>query len=434
MNKKKPYALVNVKNVRIASVIAEHADQDVSVGIDIAKETLKVGLWWNDGTPGQPWVVDYPDDLPLLIQKLKHLAEGRKLITVLEPTGTYGDPLRWALKQAGLPMRRVDTKASHDYAEVFDGVPSNHDAKDALMLGKLGHQGDGRAWDLDESDERESKRRALVASAQDQQNILSIWTNRLEALLARHWPEATRSLDLGSATLLVALAEYGSPAALAADPQAAARLQKWGGRLLAPAKVLALLQSARTTAGVPANATEMEQIQRCALAARQADRELAQTRRQMAEDISGDEVGRLMSDAVGAATTCLLLALLGDPRDYHCAEAYVKAAGLNLKERSSGKYAGELKISKRGPSAVRKWLYLAALRLIERSGQAAEWFARYKARNGARRGSGGRAIVAIMRKLLRAMWHVARKKQAFDIHRLFPRAAKVAGMASSAVR
>ena len=34
--------------------------------------------------------------------------------------------------------------------------------------------------------------------------------------------------------------------------------------------------------------------------------------------------------------------------------------GLNLTERSSGMYKGKLKISKRGSSAVRYWMYLAA--------------------------------------------------------------------------
>jgi hypothetical protein len=36
--------------------------------------------------------------------------------------------------------------------------------------------------------------------------------------------------------------------------------------------------------------------------------------------------------------------------------------GLNLAERSSGKWQGKLKISKRGSSKVRRWLYMAALR------------------------------------------------------------------------
>ena len=45
--------------------------------------------------------------------------------------------------------------------------------------------------------------------------------------------------------------------------------------------------------------------------------------------------------------------------------AYRKAMGLNLKERSSGKHQGRLKITKRGPSVVRRWMYFAAMRLTQ---------------------------------------------------------------------
>ena len=44
----------------------------------------------------------------------------------MESTGTYGDALRAALAAAGLEVHRVGGKAAHDYAEVFDGVPSQH--------------------------------------------------------------------------------------------------------------------------------------------------------------------------------------------------------------------------------------------------------------------------------------------------------------------
>ena len=71
-----------------------------------------------------------------------------------------------------------------------------------------------------------------------------------------------------------------------------------------------------------------------------------------------------LANAVGKVTAAVLFVALGDPRNYESAAAYVKAAGLNLKERSSGKHQGKLKITKRGPSVARRYLYLAALRLI----------------------------------------------------------------------
>jgi transposase len=89
-------------------------------------------------------------------------------------------------------------------------------------------------------------------------------------------------------------------------------------------------------------------------------------------------------------------------RDFHCGAAYRKAMGLNLAERSSGKYKGQLKISKRGSAVVRRWLYLAALRHVRRE-PTKTWYARQKKD---RRGEGKPAVIALMRKLALALYHV----------------------------
>jgi hypothetical protein len=59
-------------------------------------------------------------------------------------------------------------------------------------------------------------------------------------------------------------------------------------------------------------------------------------------------------------------------------------------------------------------LYLAALRLIQRDPLIARW---YRSRAGYRGGYKLVAIVAVMRKLVRALWHVARG-QPFDSSKL----------------
>ena len=46
---------------------------------------------------------------------------------------------------------------------------------------------------------------------------------------------------------------------------------------------------------------------------------------------------------------------------------------LNLKERSSGQHQGQLKITKRGSSVARRWLFFAALRIAP-SGVVRPWF------------------------------------------------------------
>ena len=120
--------------------------------------------------------------------------------------------------------------------------------------------------------------------------------------------------------------------------------------------------------------------------------------------------------AVGLTTACVLWMCLGDPRDYGSAAAYRKAMGLNLAECSSGKYKGQLRLSKRGQRLSRKWLYFSALRWM-RDPAVKRWAA---ARRRATAARGMRAVVAVMRRLALAAWHVAVHGVEFDAALLFP--------------
>jgi transposase len=118
---------------------------------------------------------------------------------------------------------------------------------------------------------------------------------------------------------------------------------------------------------------------------------------------------------LGRVTTGLLIAARLDPREYANSSSYCKAFGLNLKEKSSGQHKGQLKITKRGSGPARRDLYLATLRLIQRDEIVKTWFENKGKPNGG--GSKQRIVVALMRKLSRALWYVARG-QAFDARKL----------------
>jgi transposase len=60
--------------------------------------------------------------------------------------------LRQALADSEIKVERVGNKASHDYAEVFDGVPSQHDGKDAAVIAELAALGKSTPWDYQPAD------------------------------------------------------------------------------------------------------------------------------------------------------------------------------------------------------------------------------------------------------------------------------------------
>ena len=350
--KRRAYRATDVKDLRLENVLKAAPAGNATAGLDIGKFEVRAVVRWNGGSFERPWKAENPSQIELLVGLLRKVADSRPLVVAMESTGTYGDVVRARLHAAGLVVHRVGGKAAHDYAEVFDGVPSQHDGKDAAVIAELAAFGKSTPWPYRAKEDADAKMGYWADWLDAQQSIQQLWIGRLESLLARHWPEATRLLDLASVTLLSALAHYGE------------------------------IRKAR------------EELERLA-------RDNAVIQRQ--------------AKIVGKATACVLWVALGDPRNYPCGEAYRKAMGLNLKERSSGKHQGQLKITKRGPSIVRKWMYFAAMRMSQ-SPLVRPWFEEKKAKD---KGRGKGALIAIARKLALALYSVGARGEAFEPQRLF---------------
>lgn len=411
----KSYASTSVNDVVESALLKGREGQAASVGVDVGKLELRVVVRWGLGDFARPWRVRNPSEIPVLVALLRRLQAGRALQVALEPSGTYGDALRQALHDAGMSVWRVSPKASHDYAEIFDGVPSQHDGKDAAVVAELAALGKGRTWPLAAPSAWEQELTYWVERLESRRRLLQMWLGRLEGLLARHWPEATRVLRGSSHTLLQALAHYGSPAELAGDAEAATRLRRWGGALLKASKVNELLAAARASVGVRPTAWERRRIQEEAEQACAMKKEYRVSQRELRRVAKGQAVLRAMGEAVGLPTACVLWASSGDPREYGSGPAYRKALGLNLRERSSGTHQGELRITKRGHPRSRQWLYFAALRLVQ-GAAVRRWYEAKKARDGA---EAKRAVVAVMRKLALAVYRVSHGSP-FEASRLFP--------------
>jgi transposase len=413
--------------VSLEVLIRGRAGQDVVVGFDIGKFEVLTVLRWGNNDFNRPWRVSNPEQIPDLVRLLVQLGQGRRLRVALEPSGTYGDPLRQACHDAGLSVWRVSPKAAHDYAEIFDGTPSQHDGKDAGVVAELAALGKATAWPYTVKPLWEQQLAYWVDWLEAQRQLLVLWSGRLEGLLARYWPEATRVLKVTKATLLHALIHYGGPAALAADGQADERLARWGGSCLSADKRRRLLQAAQSSVGIRQGEVEQQRLREYASEALKARQQMRRCQRELAKLVQGQPVLQAQARVVGSATACVLWASVGDPRAYECGAAYRKAMGLNLTEYSSGTKQGELHISKRGNPQTRRWLYLAALRLCKQAG-VREWYQAKKQRDGA---EAKRAVVGVMRKLVLALHQVGAKGATFEVGRLFGR--KPAGLAEQGV-
>lgn len=413
--KSRAYRAVDVNRIDPDAWRGRRDGSLVHVGLDIGKEWIFCTLRWGAGDFDRPWRVRNPFDVVRLAELLDTVGRSRPLIVAMEPTGTYGDAARQALERAGVVVHRVSPKMAADYAEVFDGVPSQHDGKDAAVVAELAAQAKSWPWPLPTPTEAEQELAYQVHWLDDQRRQWMQWCGRVEGLLSRHWPEATRIVPLRSGMMVACLAEYGGPRGLAGASDALPRVRRWGGPFLSEEKARAFVASAQATVGVVMSRWDEELLRQYARQMQGCRRTMSAARRRLRALTRDQAAIQAMSTVVGIGTACVLWVELGDPSQYHCGAAFRKAMGLNLAERSSGQWQGRLKISKRGSSQVRRWLYLAALRWLKHE-PVRSWYLRQKA---LRRGEGKPAVIGVMRKLALALYRVGGRGETFDRQQLY---------------
>ena len=418
MKKRSPYKVAPVKSLDASPLVEDVEDQRVIVGIDVAKEKMVAAVVDEGDAVLKIVGWSHPIETAGFVELVRALAGSAADVAVaMEPSGVYGDALRWQLIEAGFEVHRVSPKKSYDASEIYDGVPSSHDGKSSAIVAWLHGQGKSEPWPV--RTERERGLTALlrvleVHSKQFRQN-----RNRLEGFVARHWPELTRYLDLDKATLLELLLAYGGPAAVAANlGQARELMLRVGGAALGREKVEAVLESAQHTVGMPQVAEEVAMVQAIAAEARRNQKSERAARGRVEELSAAEGSTKEMQAVVGKTTAAVIVAAAGDPLNYESPQAFQKSVGLNLKERSSGKKVGALRITKRGSGTARMFLYMASLRLIQSDETVRAWYTKKVARDGGRQKI--KAVVAVSRKLTLALWHVARGEE-FDSSKLFDR-------------
>ncbi len=190
MSKKRAYRATAVKNVNLEKRLESAPDGDVRIGLDIGKAEVFAVVRWADGSFERPWKVKNPTEIGGLVSLVRILASNRTVRLAMESTGTYGDALRQALTDAKLNIHRVSAKAVQDYAEIFDGVPSKHDGKDAAIIAELIALGKSWPWPFKAKKDDDSAMAYGVDWLDAQQSIRKAAGDATAPL--RTWPPARR--------------------------------------------------------------------------------------------------------------------------------------------------------------------------------------------------------------------------------------------------
>ena len=416
MAKKRTYRSVDIKSLDVPALLAM-VNSPVLASIDVAKASFVASISNAGGEVLRIVRFTHPIETREFIDLLVRLKHRAGALTVLmEPTGTYGDAIRYQLAVCGIDVRMVQPKSTHDAKSAFDRVPSQFDQKDAVTMMKL-HLGGGSTQWKTLTDARRNIRAMLDGYIVREERAEALF-NQIEARLTKHWPEFEQWLSIRKhASARTFLAVFTSPQQIALDPDAArATLRRASYGSLSSQLIDGVVESASSTLGIPM-LHEQRDLLRALITTH--NEEIAATNvieKRLHEYVKDDKVIARMRDVIGPMAATAVVSFIGLPADFPGARAFLKAAGLNMRESSSGTQKSNVHITKRGPSFVRHLVYLAALRAVPNDPIARAWYQKRKCYEADERTG---ALVALMRKLLTAAYHVGKYDVAYDAAKLF---------------
>jgi transposase len=134
--------------------------------------------------------------------------------------------------------------------------------------------------------------------------------------------------------------------------------------------------------------------------------------RELARDMKQHDLGKLLTtiDGIGPQTAAYLIGELGDPARFHSAAALASYVGVAPRLRQSGKrkFSGTAVI-RLGNARLRKALWMPVLTAVRFNPSLRAYYDRLVSRGKPRKV----ALVAAMRKLLAAVWSVAKNRRPF---------------------
>ena len=136
--KKRMYRRTQVKDVSVEWLLQKLPEPRVVVALDVAKHAMVAAFAGAEAGVASTVSFRHPDQSAAWLALVAGLLKaGKQVQAVMEPSGSYGDALRHRLRELGAVVYRVGSKRTHDAAELFDAVPSMHDAKAAAVLVRL---------------------------------------------------------------------------------------------------------------------------------------------------------------------------------------------------------------------------------------------------------------------------------------------------------
>lgn len=373
----------HVTNQRIERITNHHA----VVGIDIAKDTHAAQMTDFRGRVltyrhlSFPNIVEGFERLLRWIQDAQVKHQLPSLIIGLEPTGHYWfNMANWLLHQ-GIEVVLVNPVTTHRNKENRDNSPSKNDPKDALTIADVVSRG----FYTDYAPQEAIFER-IKTTMSDREYWVKLSTslgNRIIRWVDLYFPEFRQVFPNWTVLRsLASLRAFPLPSDLwnlsADDVIECWRKQgmKRPGGVSGKATAVQLLQAATRSIGETRVPEESRRdLQRLLDAYEQTIRLLGEIQQEVEALLNSIPLAKQLRsmEGLGTITIAALLGCAGDLRYYDHGRQLLRRAGLNLAECTSGKFKGQIKLSKRRDGMLRKYFFLGVLTLVRQNPDFKRW-------------------------------------------------------------
>jgi len=363
------FKMQNKQNQLIERISVKH----LVVGVDIAQQLhVARAVNFRGIVVGDPLTFKNNEEgFASLIKWIKNLQRLNNLdetIVGMEPTGHYWINLsKWLSKQA-IEVVTVNPHLVKKNKENRDNTQSKSDKKDALVIADMVKN--GYYSEVRYTSEPFEKLRVLMSNRDVVVKRLVSSINQLNRWVDIVFPELRQVFkDIKAKGAIATLRLFPSPLELV-NLQPHEVIAGWKSimkRQPGLKKALLLLQVAKKSVGtrqaLDAYKFHLEQLlEEYDLAVSQLER----VEEQVTDALNKIPFAKKLLTIKGISEISLagILGEAGDLSGFSHGNSLLRHAGLHLAEASSGKWKGQIVISKRGRSRLRRFLYLATMSLV----------------------------------------------------------------------
>jgi transposase len=333
------------------------------------------------------------------------------LLVIMEATGHYWQNLFFWLSERGFAIALINPLRTRRFAEE-ELARAKTDSVDAMQLARFGAEKKPNATRL--PDELTLELRELVKLRDRCVQEMGDKVRQLHRVVDLCFPELTRHVsDLGSQLATTILTRWPTASQLAKQSVKKVAATVYDGRReIGEELAAALVTDAKKSVGRhhgPAYVTQAEYLCEDIAVLRSRIKRLD---KDLSDTLDKHEVGKLLTtiDGVGENTAARLVAILGDPSHFHSPQALAAYAGLVPRVSHSGKRTPKHgALHPMGHAGLRAKLWMPVMTAVRKNAWLKAFYDRLIANGKLPKV----ALTAAMRKLLAAVYSVAKNRKPF---------------------